>query len=40
MLDEATAFADPENEAALIKALAAAMRSRTVIMVARIVSQW
>ncbi len=34
MLDEATAFADPENEAALIKALAAAMRGRTVIMVA------
>ena len=34
VLDEATAFADPENEAALIKALAAAMRSRTVIMVA------
>ncbi|MCQ4856583.1 ATP-binding cassette domain-containing protein, partial [Escherichia coli] len=33
-LDEATAFADPENEAALIKALAAAMRGRTVIMVA------
>ena len=27
-------FADPENEAALIKALAAAMRGRTVIMVA------
>ncbi|WP_312779217.1 ATP-binding cassette domain-containing protein, partial [Escherichia coli] len=26
VLDEATAFADPENEAALIKALAAAMR--------------
>ena len=34
MLDEATAFADPEGEAALIKALAAAMRGRTVIMVA------
>ncbi len=34
VLDEATAFADPENEAALIKALAAAMRGRTVIMVA------
>lgn len=34
VLDEATAFADPENRAALIKALAAAMRGRTVIMVA------
>jgi ATP-binding cassette subfamily B protein len=34
VLDEATAFADPEGEAALIKALAAAMRGRTVIMVA------
>lgn len=34
VLDEATAFADPENEAALVKALAAAMRGRTVIMVA------
>ncbi|MGS9319282.1 ATP-binding cassette domain-containing protein, partial [Salmonella enterica subsp. enterica serovar Infantis] len=34
VLDEATAFADPENAAALIKALAAAMRGRTVIMVA------
>ena len=34
VLDEATAFADPEGEAALINALAAAMRGRTVIMVA------
>lgn len=34
VLDEATAFADPENEAALIKALLAAMHGKTVIMVA------
>ncbi|MCZ5895609.1 iron ABC transporter permease, partial [Escherichia coli] len=34
VLDEATAFADPENEAPLLQALAAAMRGRTVIMVA------
>lgn len=34
VLDEATAFADPENEAALIKALSAAMHGKTVIMVA------
>lgn len=33
VLDEPTAFADPENEAALIKALSALMRSKTVIMV-------
>ncbi|PWC09771.1 ABC transporter ATP-binding protein/permease [Brenneria roseae subsp. americana] len=34
VLDEATAFADPENEAALIAALSALMRDKTVIMVA------
>lgn len=34
VLDEATAFTDPENEAALIKALAAAMQGKTVIMIA------
>lgn len=34
VLDEATAFADPENEAALIAALAVLMRGKTVIMVA------
>ena len=34
VLDEATAFADPENEAALVKALAAAMQGKTVIMIA------
>ncbi|RLL71960.1 ABC transporter ATP-binding protein [Paenirhodobacter hankyongi] len=34
VLDEATAFADPENEAELIAALSALMRGRTVIMVA------
>lgn len=33
VLDEPTAFADPENEAALMKALSALMRSKTVIMV-------
>ncbi|MEF2230782.1 MAG: ABC transporter ATP-binding protein [Pseudodesulfovibrio sp.] len=34
VLDEATAFADPENEAALIAALANLMRGRTVIIIA------
>lgn len=34
VLDEATAFADPENEAALIAALSELMRGKTVIMVA------
>jgi ATP-binding cassette, subfamily B, bacterial IrtA/YbtP len=34
VLDEATAFADPENEAALIAALSVLMRGKTVIMVA------
>lgn len=34
VLDEATAFADPENEAAIVRALSALMRGRTVIMVA------
>ena len=34
VLDEATAFADPENEAELIAALSELMRGRTVIMVA------
>ena len=34
VLDEATAFADPEGEAALVVALSALMRGRTVIMVA------
>lgn len=34
VLDEATAFADPENEAALISALANLMRGRTVIIIA------
>lgn len=34
VLDEATAYADPENEAALVQALAALMRGKTVIMVA------
>jgi len=34
ILDEATAFADPENEEALVKALAALMRGKTVLMVA------
>lgn len=34
MLDEATAHADPENEAALITALSELMRGKTVIMVA------
>ncbi len=33
VLDEATAFADPENEAALIRAIAALARGKTVIMV-------
>lgn len=34
VLDEATAFADPENEAALIDALSRLMQGKTVIMVA------
>ncbi|MGG4603651.1 ABC transporter ATP-binding protein [Paenalcaligenes sp. Me131] len=34
VLDEATAFADPENEAALIAALSNLMRGKTVVMVA------
>ncbi len=34
VLDEATAFTDPENEAALIDALSSLMQGRTVIMVA------
>ncbi len=34
VLDEATAFSDPENEAELIAALSALMKGRTVIMVA------
>jgi ATP-binding cassette subfamily B protein len=34
VLDEATAFADPENEAALVAALSNLMRGKTVLMVA------
>ncbi|RMX14845.1 ABC transporter ATP-binding protein [Vandammella animalimorsus] len=34
VLDEATAFADPENEAALVLALSALMRGKTVLLVA------
>ncbi len=34
VLDEATAFADPENEAELIKALSVLMQGKTVLMVA------
>ncbi|WP_372157931.1 ABC transporter ATP-binding protein [Xanthomonas campestris pv. fici] len=34
VLDEATAFADPENELALLQALSALMRGKTVIIVA------
>ncbi|MCR5447846.1 MAG: ABC transporter ATP-binding protein/permease [Solobacterium sp.] len=34
VLDEATAFADPENEALIQKAFAALMKGRTVIMIA------
>lgn len=34
VLDEATAYADPENEAALVAALSELMRGKTVIMVA------
>ncbi|MCR5845539.1 MAG: ABC transporter ATP-binding protein/permease [bacterium] len=34
VLDEATAFADPENEALIQKAFATLMRDRTVIMIA------
>lgn len=34
VLDEATAFADPENEAALVQALSALMQGKTVLMVA------
>lgn len=33
VLDEATAFADPENEVALVAALSALMRGRTVLIV-------
>jgi len=34
VLDEATAFADPENEAAIVAALSQLMRGKTVLMVA------
>lgn len=34
VLDEATAFTDPENEVEILRALSALMRGRTVIMVA------
>ena len=34
VLDEATAFADPENEALIQKALSELTRGRTVIMIA------
>ncbi|KKO71471.1 ABC transporter ATP-binding protein [Kerstersia gyiorum] len=34
ILDEATAFADPENEAALVTALSHLMRGKTVLMIA------
>ena len=34
VLDEATAFADPENEALLVQALARLMHGKTVILVA------
>ncbi|MDC6187692.1 ATP-binding cassette domain-containing protein, partial [Ralstonia solanacearum] len=34
VLDEATAFSDPENEAELMRALARLMRGKTVIMIA------
>ena len=34
VLDEATAFADPENEVLIQKAFAALTRGRTVIMIA------
>ena len=34
VLDEATAFADPENEALIQKAFASLMRGRTVVMIA------
>jgi len=34
VLDEATAFADPENEAAIVAALSTLMRGKTVLMVA------
>ena len=34
VLDEATAFADPENEALIQKAFARLMEGRTVIMIA------
>jgi len=34
LLDEATAFADPENEAAIIAALSELMRGKTVLLVA------
>jgi ATP-binding cassette subfamily B protein len=38
VLDEATAFADPENEAALVAALSNLMRDKTVLMVAHLLS--
>ena len=34
VLDEATAFADPENEALIQKAFSRLMRGRTVLMIA------
>ena len=34
VLDEATAFADPENEAALVAALSELMKGKTVLLVA------
>ncbi|WP_281257212.1 hypothetical protein [Candidatus Viridilinea mediisalina] len=34
VLDEATAFADPENEAMIVAALANLMRGKTVIVIA------
>ena len=34
VLDEATAFADPENEEEIVKALANLMRDKTVIVIA------
>ena len=33
MLDKATAFADPENEAALVAALSKLMKGKTVLLV-------
>ena len=34
VLDEATAYADPENEAAMVKALAHLTRNKTVLLIA------